>query len=109
MESLNYFISILAPHEDARILRNLSRQYGSRLENLDTESKLAIRAVLTRYVYFKKFYIREFLIIDAIVDAIPDYSNLICDILKGLQGLSDRSCEILIELITMQQIDSVVD
>lgn len=109
MEPLDYFAIPNAHTEDARILKNLSRQYGSWLENLDSESKLAIRAVLTRYVYFKRFYIHEFLIVDALADAIPDYNDLICNILMSLQGLSDRSCEILIKLITLQQIDSAAD
>lgn len=102
MKSLNYFVSIFGCTKDARIFANLSGQYGPWLEKLDEESKLALRAVLAYYVYFKKFCVSEYLIVDAIADVLPNYS-ISSDLLLGLQGLSEESCEILIKLVTAQQ------
>lgn len=101
MKSLNYFVSTFGVTKDARIFANLAGQYGPWLEKLDGESKLVLRAVLAYYVYFKKFRVSEYLIVDAIADVLPDCSS--CNLLLGLQGLSDESCEILIKLVTAQQ------
>lgn len=109
MESLNYFASTLGGTKDARIFKDLSRQYGSRLENLDVETKLAIMAVLSKYIYFKEFHIKEYLMVDAIAEVLPLYHNeRICNVLMGLQGLSARSCEILIKFIAIHQLDESV-
>lgn len=94
--------------QDARIFANLAGQYGPWLEKLDGESKLALRAVLAYYVYFKKFCVSEYLIVDAIADVVPDGSDRVRHLLINLQGLSDKSCEILIKLVTAQQFDNFI-
>lgn len=106
-KSLNYFAGISPLKRDADILIGLALQYGSYLESLNRENKLVLRAVLTRYICDKN-RLAGYLIVDAIADTLPDFSDLICAILLELQGLSDKGIEILIELVTVQQIKEFI-
>lgn len=91
--------------KDSQILMKLGRKYGCYLEKLSCKSRLALRAVLSRYVYEKSFII-SYLIIDAIADTLPviDFGDKVTTISQEMQGLSDFSIESLIQILTLQQI-----
>lgn len=99
VQPLNYFISTTIHSKDAQIFRYLSLRYGFHLERLDCERKLELRAILTRYLYYKCF-ISNYLIVDAIVDTLADFNKDTCAVLLELQGLSDPGAEVLIGLVT---------
>lgn len=103
VKSLEYFIGIFGQTKDVQVLRGLSLRYGSQLEKLDFESRLALRVVLSRYVHDKSF-ISGYLIADAVSDTLPDFGESIYEVWTQLQGLSDKSVEILILLLTFQQL-----
>lgn len=83
-------------------LIQLEADYGSCLEGLTHEDKLALRAVLSRYLYYKIF-IEQYSITDAITDTMPNLDADICKVIKFLEGLSDNNVEGLIKFVSDHQ------
>ncbi len=104
MQTLDYFIGFTIYSEDARILKYLSLRYGPGLEHLDFESKLGLRAGLTKYRY-SKYLIDNYTMSDAIYDTFFNCEADICTLLLSLQGLSDQGIDLLVELAQIRQID----
>lgn len=105
MQTLDYFIGATIYSEDAQIFKGLLLRYGPRLERLDFESKLGLRATLTRYRYCKHS-VDNYAIRDAIYDTFFNCDADICTILLSLQGLSDQGVDLLVELAQILQNDS---
>ncbi len=103
-QSLNYFASISSVKRDAQIFLKLESSYGSYLERLSSQNRLALRAVLCRYIYVRSI-IEEYLIVDAIADTLAEFTENSYAALLELQGLSELGIELLIEFATIQQIN----
>lgn len=56
MHPLGYFASAPDGNPDAAILSEMMSRYGDYLEKLDSEQKLALRAVLSFYLFYKLKY-----------------------------------------------------
>ncbi len=81
----------------------LETNYGSCLERLPRKDKLALRAVLAHYLYYREL-IEQYQIVDAITDTMPDLDAEICNIIRiSLSGISRQNAEGLIEFITAHQ------
>ncbi len=68
MHPLGYFASAPDGTNDSLILHYVENQIGSYAENLTSSDKLAFRAVLTRYLYFKQWVVPDYSIGEAIAD-----------------------------------------
>ena len=79
-------------------------RYGHYLERLDSEQKLALRAVLSYYLFYKLKYKSKYSISDAIIDAMPLCTTAsISKIILTLEGISNDSAEGLIKFLTEQR------
>lgn len=86
---------------DPRLLQ-LEANYGSCLEGLTREDKLALRAVLSRYLYYKIF-IEQYSITDAITDTMLNLDEPVCNIMRRLKGISDNNIEGLVRFVSDHQ------
>ena len=103
MHPLGYFASALDGTTDAAILSELVSHHGPYLERLSIEAKLALRAVLSYYVFYKLRYARGFTIEKAVTEAMPQYTKAsILTTILTLEGISTENAEGLIKFITEQ-------
>lgn len=100
-QPLSRFANVLSGTQDAQIISEIEWRYGSYLEKLTREDKLALRAVLSKYIYYNEF-LDNYLISDAITDTIPDLEAGICSVMITLEKISTRSAEMLIKFVTDQ-------
>ncbi len=108
--SKNWRISDLASAPDgtfdAAILSELVSRYGSYLERLTSEQKLALRAVLSYYLFYKLKVVSDYSLTDAITDAMPEYTEAsIRNVILTLEGISSNNAEGLIKFLTDQRSD----
>lgn len=89
--------------QDAQIIAQIELRFGLYLEKLTSKDKLALRSVLSRYIYYNKF-LDNYLISDAITDTMPNLEASICEEMIALEGISTRTAELLIQFVTDQQI-----
>jgi hypothetical protein len=106
MHPLGYFASAPDGTFDAAILSSLVSRYGSYLERLNSEQKLALRAVLSYYLFYKLKVVSDYSVIDAITDAMPEYTEAsIRNVILTLEGISSDTTEGLIKFLTDQRSD----
>lgn len=98
---LSHFTSTLPGIQDAQIISEIEWRYGSYLERLTREDKLALRSVLSKYIYYNEF-LDNYLISDAITDTMPDLEASICSVMITLEGITTTSAEMLIKFVTDQ-------
>lgn len=72
MHPLGYFATAPDNTPDAAILSEMVLRYGHYQERLDSEQKLALRAVLSYYLFYKLKYKSHYAVSDAIIDAMPE-------------------------------------
>lgn len=109
MHPLGYFISAPSSNPDAAILDEIVSRYGDYLERLDSEQKLALRAVLSFYLFYKLKYVSDYSVRDAVIDAMPECSAAsISKILLALEGISSDNAEGLLKFLTDQRSDLVL-
>lgn len=106
--SKNCLISALASApdgtKDAAILAELVSCYGEYLERLNSEQKLALRAVLSYYLFYKLKVVSDYSVRSALTDAMPEYTLAsISKIILTLEGISSDATEGLIRFITEQR------
>lgn len=102
MQPLSSCFMIAPPgSQDARIIAQIELRFGLYLEKLTSEDKLALRSVLSRYIYYKKF-LDNYLLSDAITDTMPDLEASICEAMVALEGISTRIAEMLVKFVTDQ-------
>lgn len=103
MHPLGYFASAPDGTTDSAILADVVSHHGPYLERLSIESKLALRAVLSYYVFYKLRYARGFTVEKAVTDAMPEYTRAsILTIILALEGISTENAEGIIKFITEQ-------
>ncbi len=91
---------------DAAILSSLVSRYGSYLERLNSEQKLALRAILSYYLFYKLKYVSDYSVTDAITDAMPECTEAsIRNVILTLEGISSNNAEGLIKFLTDQRSD----
>ncbi len=101
MHPLEYFASAPGDTPDAAILLEMVSRYGHYLERLDSEQKLALRAVLSYYLFYKLKYKSKYSISDAIIDAMPECTRVsIHNLMTTHEGISNDSAEGLILFLT---------
>lgn len=106
MHPLGYFASAPDGTLDAAILSELVSRYGSYLERLNSEQKLALRAVLSYYLFYKLKVVSDYSVSDAITDAMPECTEAsIRNIILALEGISSDFTEGLIKFLTDQRSD----
>ncbi len=106
MHPLGYFASAPDGTPDAAILKEMVSRYGDYLERLDSEQKLALRAVLSYYLFYKLKYKSKYSVSDAIIDAMPLCTKVsIHNLMTTLEGISNDSAEGLILFLTSQRIE----
>ena len=104
MHPLGYFASAPNGTPDAAILSDLVSRYGDYLERLDSEQKLALRAVLSYYLFYKLKISSNYALADALLDAMPECTTVsISKILLALEGISSENTEGLIQFLTEQR------
>lgn len=104
MHPLGYFASAPDGTTDAAILSELVSRYGSYLEKLNSEQKLALRAVLSYYLFYKLKVVSDYSVTDAICDAMPECTEAsISKVILTLEGFSCDNAERLIRFITEQR------
>lgn len=104
MHPLGYFASAPNGTRDAAILSELVSRYGSYLERLNSEQKLALRAVLSYYLFYKLKVVSDYSVTDAICDAMPECTEAsIRNVILTLEGISSDGAEGLIRFITEQR------
>ena len=104
MHPLGYFASAPDGNPDAAILDEIVSCYGDYLEKLDSEQKLALRAVLSFYLFYKLKYVSDYSISDVVIDAMPEFSAAsISKILLALEGISTNNAEGLLKFLTDQR------
>lgn len=104
MHPLGYFVSAPSGTADAAILDEMISRYGDYLEKLDSEQKLALRAVLSFYLLYKLKYVSGYSISDVVIDAMPEFSAAsISKILLALEGISTNNAEGLLKFLTDQR------
>ncbi len=109
MHPLGYFASAPDGTPDAAILSEMVSRYGHYLERLDSEQKLALRAVLSYYLFYKLKYKSHYTVSDAIIDAMPECAKTsLSKIILTLEGISNDSAEGLIKFLTSQRIERSV-
>lgn len=106
MHPLGYFTSAPSGNPDAAILDEMVSRYGDYLERLDSEQKLALRAVLSFYLFYKLKYYSDYSVNDAIIDAMPKCTQVsISTIISTLEGISSENAEGLLKFLTDQRSD----
>jgi hypothetical protein len=91
---------------DAAILSSLVSRYGSYLERLNSEQKLALRAILSYYLFYKLKYVSDYSVSDAITDAMPECTEAsIRNVILTLEGISSDNALGLIKFLTDQRSD----
>jgi ClpP class serine protease len=106
MHPLGYFASAPDGTFDAAILSSLVSRYGSYLERLNSEQKLALRAILSYYLFYKLKVVSDYSVTDAITDAMPEYTEAsIRNVIATLEGISSDNAEGLIKFLTDQRSD----
>lgn len=106
MHPLGYFASAPDGTFDAAILSELVSRYGSYLERLNSEQKLALRAVLSYYLFYKLKVVSDYSVTDAITDAMPEYTEAsIRNVIATLEGISSNNALGLIKFLTDQRSD----
>lgn len=109
MHPLGYFASAPSGTPDAAILSDLVSRYGDYLERLDSEQKLALRAVLSYYLFYKLKYKSNYSVNDAVIDAMPDCATAsISKIILALEGISNYNAEGLVKFLTEQRQERAV-
>jgi signal transduction histidine kinase len=109
MHPLGYFASAPDGTFDAAILSELVSRYGSYLERLNSEQKLALRAILSYYLFYKLKVVSDYSVTDAITDAMPEYTEAsIRNVIATLEGISSNNAEGLIKFLTDQRSDRAV-
>lgn len=109
MQPLSRRFAIAPPGtRDAQIIAQVELRFGLYLEKLTSEQKLALRSVLSRYIYYKQF-LDNYLLEDAITDTMPDLEASICEAMIALEGISSRNAEKLIEFVTNWQTGFIGD
>lgn len=104
MHPLGYFASAPDGTPDAAILSEMVSRYGDYLERLDSEQKLALRAVLSYYLFYKLKYASKYTISDAIIDAMPECTAAsISKIILTVEGISSENAEGLLKFLSEQQ------
>ena len=104
MHPLGYFASAPSGNPDAAILSEIVSRYGDYLEKLDSEQKLALRAVLSFYLFYKLKYYSDYSVNDAIIDAMPECTQAsISTIISTLEGISTNNAEGLLKFLTDQR------
>ena len=88
---------------NARLLSQIQLQYHFRFPTLSIPDQLALRCVLSRYLYYKSF-IDNYSLVDAITDTMPDLEAEICNLMIALEGISPLHAELLIQSITAGQV-----
>ena len=86
-----------------RLLSQIQLQYQFCFPTLSIQDKLALRSVLSRYIYYQSF-VDNYSLIDAITDTMPDLEAEICNLMIALEGISPLHAELLIESITAGQV-----
>ncbi len=104
MQPLNYLARNFFRTQDAQTFLKLELRHGPYLERLSLHNKLALKAVLCRYIYMKSI-IDEYLILDAITETLPDPRENRYAFLFELTELSERGAEVLVEIAMNQQVD----
>lgn len=108
MHSLGYFASASDDTPDAAILKEMVSRYGQYLERLDSEQKLALRAILSYYLFYKLKYKSKYSISEAIIDAMPECTRVsIHNLMTTHEGISNDCAEGLIKFLTEQRIERV--
>ncbi len=106
MHPLGYFASAPDGTNDAAILSELVSRYGSYLARLNSSQKLALRAVLSYYLFYKLKYVSDYSVTDAITDAMPECTEAsIRNVILALEGISSDTTEGLIRFLTSQRSD----
>lgn len=106
MHPLGYFVSAPSGTADATILDQMVSRYGDYLEKLDSEQKLALRAVLSFYLFYKLKYYNDYSVNDAIIDAMPECTQAsISTVVSTLEGISTNNAERLLKFLTDQRSD----
>jgi hypothetical protein len=101
MHPLGYFASAPSGTKDAAILSELVSRYGSYLERLNSEQKLALRAVLSYYLFYKLKVVSDYSVSDAICDAMPECTEAsIRLVIATKEGISSDTTEGLIKFLT---------
>ncbi len=109
MHPLGYFASVPDGTLDAAILSELMSRYGSYLERLNSEQKLAQRAYLSYYLFYKLKYVSDYSVTDAICDAMPECTEAsIRLVIATLEGIKSDNASGLIKFLTDQRSDRVV-
>ena len=104
MHPLGYFASAPDGTLDAAILSELVSRYGSYLARLNSEQKLALRAILSYYLFYKLKYVSDYSVTDAITDAMPECTEAsIRHVILNLEGISSNGAEGLIKFLTEQR------
>ena len=106
MHPLGYFATAPDNTPDAAILSQMVLRYGHYLERLDSEQKLALRAVLSYYLFYKLKYKSHYAVSDAIIDAMPECAKTsLSKIILTNEGISNDSALGLIKFLTSQRIE----
>lgn len=104
MHPVGYFASAPDGTTDAAILSELVSRYGSYLEKLNSEQKLALRAVLSYYLFYKLKVVSDYSVSNAICDAMPECTEAsIRNVIATLEGISSDTTEGLIKFLTDQR------
>lgn len=109
MHPLGYFASAPAHPPDAAILSEMVSRYGDYLERLDSEQKLALRAVLSYYLFYKLKYKSKYSVSDAVIDAMPECATAsISKIILTNEGISNDNALGLVKFLTEQRWERAV-
>lgn len=109
MHPLEYFATAPDDTPDAAILKEMVSRYGHYLERLDSEQKLALRAVLSYYLFYKLKYSSHYAVSDAIIDAMPECTTAsLSKIILTLEGISSENALGLIKFLTEQRQERAV-
>jgi hypothetical protein len=104
MHPLGHFASAPNGTLDAAILSAIVSRYGDYLERLDSEQKLALRVVLSYYLFYKLKVASDYSVSDAIIDAIPECTQVsVSNVVSTLEGISSDNAEGLIKFLTAQR------
>ena len=103
MHPLGYFATAPDDTRDASVLGDVVSHHGPYLERLSTEGKLALRAVLSYYVFYKLRYASNYSVEEAVTEAMPSYTKAsILTTIVTLEGISTDNAERIIQFITSQ-------
>lgn len=88
---------------DVEIIAWIEQHYGSRLERMSDCNKLALRSVITSYLYLRQV-VENFTIDHAICESIPITEKSIHQEMLQFEGISTTLGEKLIKIVTDQQL-----